>query len=96
MLEQLGLVGASWRQGGSEKLAEFALPQEHVAAQLQNFAQRMQLAELDYLQTSRVAQHGFAENYIGLPLEKGLQDRLARLGDTIRVKDDNATGAQAL
>ena len=60
------------------------------------FSQRMQLAELDYLQTSRVAQHGFAENYIGLPLEKGLQDRLARLGDTIRVKDDNATGAQAL
>ena len=47
MLEHLGLVGVSWRQDGSEALAEFALQQERAAAQLQEFAQRMQLDELE-------------------------------------------------
>ena len=31
MLEHLGLVGVSWRQDGSEALAEFALQQERAA-----------------------------------------------------------------
>ena len=58
MLEHLGLVGVSWRQGGSEALGEFALQQEHAAAQLQGFAQRLQLAELAYLATcNRVELH---------------------------------------
>jgi p-hydroxybenzoate 3-monooxygenase len=32
------------------------------------FDRRMQLAELDYIRSSRVAQHSLAENYVGLPL----------------------------
>jgi p-hydroxybenzoate 3-monooxygenase len=37
------------------------------------FAEKMQLAELDYLRTSETAQRSFAENYIGLPLEQDLR-----------------------
>jgi p-hydroxybenzoate 3-monooxygenase len=33
------------------------------------FARRLQIAELDYLQGSRAAQQMLAENYVGLPLE---------------------------
>jgi p-hydroxybenzoate 3-monooxygenase len=33
------------------------------------FDQRRQLAELDYVTTSRVAQQSLAENYVGLPME---------------------------
>jgi glutamyl-tRNA reductase len=51
VLEHLGLVGVSWRQNGSEALAEFALSQEDVASRLQEFARRMQLSELAYLAT---------------------------------------------
>ncbi len=51
MLEHLGLIGVSWRQGGSEALAEFALDQEHAPAQLRAFAQRLGLKELAYLST---------------------------------------------
>ena len=32
------------------------------------FERRMQRAELDYIATSRAAQAGIAENYVGLPL----------------------------
>jgi glutamyl-tRNA reductase len=62
LLEQLGLVGVSWRQGGSEKLAEFALQQEQAAAQLQMFAERMQLAELAYLATCNRVELIFARS----------------------------------
>jgi len=51
LLEHLGLIGVSWRQGGSEALAEFALNQERAAAQLQEFARRLRLSELAYLAT---------------------------------------------
>jgi p-hydroxybenzoate 3-monooxygenase len=33
-----------------------------------DFGRRMQLAELDYIATSRAAQTALAENYVGLPL----------------------------
>jgi p-hydroxybenzoate 3-monooxygenase len=33
------------------------------------FEQRVQLAELEYLMSSRAAQQSFAENYVGLPLD---------------------------
>jgi len=33
------------------------------------FADRMQLAELDYVTTSRAAATALAENYVGLPFE---------------------------
>jgi glutamyl-tRNA reductase len=62
LLEHLGLVGVSWRQGGSEALAEFALHQEHAAAQLQSFAQRMQLSELAYLATCNRVELIFARS----------------------------------
>jgi glutamyl-tRNA reductase len=62
LLEQLGLVGVSWRQGGSEALAEFALQQEQAAAQLQGFAQRMQLSELAYLATCNRVELIFARS----------------------------------
>ena len=51
MLEQLGLIGVSWRQGGAESLAEFALDQERASAQLLEFARREHLSELAYLGT---------------------------------------------
>jgi glutamyl-tRNA reductase len=51
VLEHLGLIGVSWRQGGSEALAEFALNQDRAAAQLKEFARRMHLGELAYLAT---------------------------------------------
>ncbi len=34
------------------------------------FAQKMQLAELDYLRGSEAAQRSFAENYVGLPMDR--------------------------
>jgi p-hydroxybenzoate 3-monooxygenase len=34
------------------------------------FSQQMQLAELDYLRGSEAAQKSFAENYVGLPMER--------------------------
>jgi glutamyl-tRNA reductase len=51
VLEHLGLIGVSWRQGGSEALAEFALDQELAPGQLRDFAQRLRLKELAYLST---------------------------------------------
>ena len=38
------MVGVSWRQGGSESLAEFTLAEDVVAVRLREFAQRLQLA----------------------------------------------------
>ena len=51
MLEHLGLIGVSWRQGGSEALTEFALDQERAPDKLRDFAQRLGLKELAYLST---------------------------------------------
>jgi len=62
LLEHLGLVGVSWRQGGSEALAEFALQQESAAEQLQAFAQRLQLEELAYIATCNRVELIFARS----------------------------------
>ncbi len=62
MLERLGLVGVSWRQGGSEALAEFALAQERAGAELQDFARRLQLAELAYVATCNRVELIFARS----------------------------------
>jgi p-hydroxybenzoate 3-monooxygenase len=43
----------------------------HRFPDMDGFARRLQLAELDYLQSSRAAQLVLAENYVGLPLEVG-------------------------
>lgn len=62
MLEHLGLVGVSWRQGGSEALAEFALKEELAPAQLTQFAQRLHLPELAYLATCNRVELIFARS----------------------------------
>jgi glutamyl-tRNA reductase len=62
VLEHLGLVGVSWRQGGSEALAEYALQQERAEAQLQDFARRLQLDELAYLATCNRVELIFARS----------------------------------
>ncbi len=51
MLEELGIVGISWRQDGSEALARFALPKETRGQRLQDFAREAGLLELAYLDT---------------------------------------------
>jgi glutamyl-tRNA reductase len=62
LLEHLGLVGVSWRQDGSEALAEFALDADTAAERLKDFAQRMQLAELAYLSTCNRVELIFARS----------------------------------
>ncbi len=51
MLEELGIVGVSWRQDGSEALARFALPEAGRDERLRGFARQAGLAELAYLDT---------------------------------------------
>jgi len=51
VLEHLGMVGVSWRQGGAESLAEFTLPEAEVADRLRAFAKEFELGELAYLAT---------------------------------------------
>ncbi len=51
MLEDLSIVGISWRQDGSEGLERYALPEDTLADALREFAQRAGLAELAYLAT---------------------------------------------
>lgn len=51
VLEHLGSIGISWRQGGSESLAEFALNQDTAGTALKEFAGRLHLSELAYLAT---------------------------------------------
>ena len=51
MLEELGIVGISWRQDGSEALARFALPKATRGQRLKEFAQEAGLPEVAYLDT---------------------------------------------
>ena len=41
----------------------------HLFPEQDAFGRRLQLAELDYLTSSRAAAQSLAENYVGLPLE---------------------------
>jgi p-hydroxybenzoate 3-monooxygenase len=43
----------------------------HRFPDMDGFARRLQIAELDYLRDSRAAQQVLAENYVGLPFENG-------------------------
>src|SRR5690606_20647887 len=45
------MIGVSWRQGGTESLAEFTLNEERLGDRLRAFARRHSLAELAYLAT---------------------------------------------
>ncbi len=51
MLEDLGIVGISWRQNGSEALERFTLPEGDAPERLARFAERAALSELAYLET---------------------------------------------
>lgn len=62
MLEQLGLIGVSWRQGGSSALAEFALTPETAGERLHEFARRLGLPELAYLATCNRVELIFARS----------------------------------
>lgn len=60
MLEQLGMIGVSWRQGGVETLAEFALPNDEADARLHRFSEDLGLGELAYLSTCNRVELVFA------------------------------------
>ena len=51
MLEQLGMIGVSWRQGGAQSIAEFSLDESGIEDRLREFAEMQDLAELGYLAT---------------------------------------------
>ena len=60
MLDELGIVGISWRQVGSEALADFSLPTEQRDARLEAFARAEALAELAYVETCNRVEIVFA------------------------------------
>jgi glutamyl-tRNA reductase len=60
VLEHLGMVGVSWRQGGAESLAEFTLPEESVAERLTALAAACDLDELAYIATCNRVELMFA------------------------------------
>lgn len=51
MLEQLGMIGVSWRQGGSQSIADFTIDESTIEDRLQEFAKAQNLTELGYLAT---------------------------------------------
>ena len=61
MLDELGIVGISWRQVGSEALAGYSLPAETRDARLASFARSQGLAEVAYLETCNRVEVVFAD-----------------------------------
>ena len=60
MLDELGIVGISWRQVGSEALANYSLPTEQRDERLEAFARAQALAELAYVETCNRVEVVFA------------------------------------
>ncbi|MDE0421517.1 MAG: hypothetical protein OXK76_11625 [Gammaproteobacteria bacterium] len=60
MLDELGIVGISWRRLGSEALADYSLPTEQRDARLERFARTEALAELAYVETCNRVEIVFA------------------------------------
>ena len=60
MLDELGIVGISWRQVGSEALADYSLPAEERDERLTAFARAEALAELAYVETCNRVELVFA------------------------------------
>ena len=60
MLDELGIVGVSWRQVGSEALADYSLPADRRDERLRAFARAEALAELAYLETCNRVELVFA------------------------------------
>ena len=69
-MEELGIVGISWRHDGSEALARFAPPEAGRDERLRGFAQQAGLAELAYLDTCNRVELIFART-AGVPGEIG-------------------------
>lgn len=62
MLEQLGMIGVSWRQGGAENLADYTLAADEAPQALRAFAERLRLGELAYLATCNRVELVFARS----------------------------------
>ena len=62
MLEEIGVVGVSWRQENSESLAGYALPNAGRAERLKRFAERAELDELAYLDTCNRVELVFSQS----------------------------------
>ena len=62
MLEQLGMIGVSWRQGGAENLADYTLAAVDAPQALRAFAERLRLNELAYLSTCNRVELVFARS----------------------------------
>ncbi|MXY55929.1 MAG: hypothetical protein F4029_02605 [Gammaproteobacteria bacterium] len=60
MLDELGIVGISWRQVGSEALADYSLPVEQRDERLRAFARAEALVELAYVETCNRVELVFA------------------------------------
>ena len=60
MLEDLSVVGISWRHRGSERLHRYTLPEDTLIEALREFADRTNLAELAYLATCNRVELFFA------------------------------------
>jgi len=60
MLDELGIVGVSWRQVGSEALADYSLLADRRDERLRAFARAEALAELAYLETCNRVELVFA------------------------------------
>ena len=60
VLEELGIVGVSWREGGSEALAGLTLPKSERGETLKAFAKRARLTEIAYLDTCNRVEIVFA------------------------------------
>ena len=69
-----GLEAYSWRALSrvwkAERFSWWLTSITHLFPDADPFSRKMQLAELDYLRRSEAAQRSFAENYVGLPMER--------------------------
>ena len=62
MVENLGIVGISWRQTDSEALEDFSLSGNSIGERLALFAKRAELSELAYLETCNRVEIIFSNN----------------------------------
>jgi glutamyl-tRNA reductase len=62
VLDDLGLIGVTWRQGGAQSLTEFTLDETTAGERLREFARAMQLRELGYLATCNRVELIFARS----------------------------------
>jgi glutamyl-tRNA reductase len=62
VIDQLGMLGISWRESDSAALTEFTLDREQSSAALRNFARRHALTELAYLATCNRVELLFARS----------------------------------